>query len=159
GGAINVPGNVHEADPSLAQQKAEWNFYIDPYAAQQVLNSGVAITLVPLDVTNQVPLDMNFYKQIESWGNTAEGSFLYNLLTQNKAMLLNHLWYFWDPLAAAIAVNPSIAKIKTLPITVVQEPEIWSGATVVDRHKGRPIQVCMKVDSRKFKSLLLEMTI
>jgi purine nucleosidase len=33
---------------------AEFNFYMDPLAAQQVLNSGIPITLMPLDLTHQL---------------------------------------------------------------------------------------------------------
>ena len=49
GGAVAVPGNV-EASPN-----AEWNIYIDPEPARRVIATGIPITLVPLDATNNVP--------------------------------------------------------------------------------------------------------
>src|SRR3972149_2916080 len=48
GGAGGVPGNVTPV--------AEFNFYVDPEAAAQVLASGLPIELVPLDVTRNASL-------------------------------------------------------------------------------------------------------
>lgn len=50
GGAIDVPGN--------ATPFAEFNTWNDPEAADEVLRSGVPITLVPLDVCNPVRLGL-----------------------------------------------------------------------------------------------------
>ena len=46
GGALKVPGNI--------TPHAEFNVYNDPVAAALVLSSGVPLTLVGLDVCNQV---------------------------------------------------------------------------------------------------------
>jgi len=48
GGAVAVPGNVSPV--------AEFNFYVDPEAAAQVVSSGVPLRLLPLDVTEQLVL-------------------------------------------------------------------------------------------------------
>src|SRR5260370_20714203 len=48
GGAVAVPGNVTPA--------AEFNFFVDPEAAAQVLEAGLAVELIPLDVTRRVVL-------------------------------------------------------------------------------------------------------
>lgn len=57
-GAINVPGNlqVHGFTEQIPNKLAEWNVWIDPVAAKYVFNSGVPITLVPLDTTNRLHL-------------------------------------------------------------------------------------------------------
>src|SRR5258707_15297846 len=46
GGAVTVAGNVTPA--------AEFNFFVDPEAAAQVLEAGLAVELIPLDVTRRV---------------------------------------------------------------------------------------------------------
>jgi inosine-uridine nucleoside N-ribohydrolase len=46
GGALNEPGN--------AGPVSEFHFYCDPPAARQVLRSGAAVTLVPLDLMRKV---------------------------------------------------------------------------------------------------------
>ena len=53
GGALFVPGNVAFGGPS-DNEVAEWNIYVDPTAAQAVIDSGLTVRLVSLDGTNQV---------------------------------------------------------------------------------------------------------
>jgi inosine-uridine nucleoside N-ribohydrolase len=48
GGAVTVPGNISAA--------AEFNFFVAPDAAQVVMESGIPITLVGLDVAMKAPL-------------------------------------------------------------------------------------------------------
>ena len=63
GGAFSVPGNVHlDAHPSAAI--AEWNVYVDPVAAERVLDSAVPVTFVPLDT--QVPVDAYVVRSIRA---------------------------------------------------------------------------------------------
>jgi inosine-uridine nucleoside N-ribohydrolase len=50
GGAVHVDGNAPD------QPRAEINVWSDPVAARAVLRSGAPVTLLPLDVTNQVPV-------------------------------------------------------------------------------------------------------
>lgn len=66
GGAIDVGGN------SIRNPTAEWNIWVDPVAADEVLRSGIPITLVTLDATNQVPLHLfhlapEAFSSITSW--------------------------------------------------------------------------------------------
>ena len=57
-GALGVKGHVviPGFTDDLKNEVTDWNSYVDPLAAQQVFRSGVPITLVPLDATNEVPL-------------------------------------------------------------------------------------------------------
>lgn len=52
GGALEVGGNVWQ--PETGPLPAEWNIYIDPTAASEVLASGVEIRLTPLDATDEI---------------------------------------------------------------------------------------------------------
>lgn len=56
GGAIDVKGNITEF--------AEFNFFVDPEAAEIVLNFPVKKTIVPLDVCNKIFLTLNDFKKI-----------------------------------------------------------------------------------------------
>jgi pyrimidine-specific ribonucleoside hydrolase len=156
GGAISVPGNILDVDPAQLNKVAEWNIYFDPYAAKKVFESHVPITLVPLDVTNQANIDLEFYNKMNQRKNdTSLAAFIFKLLDRNKQMILDNNWYFWDPMAAVISSNESIAIIKTLPLSVLVKPERLSGKTVIDKEHGRPIRVCLGIDSKKFKEILL----
>ena len=67
GGAVRVGGNVivPGVTDHLKNKTAEWNIYIDPVAAQEVLNSGVPIRLIPLDATCQVVLTKSLAAQFK----------------------------------------------------------------------------------------------
>jgi hypothetical protein len=61
GGAVDVPGNVRTYNQNGT---AEWNVFWDPVAAQQMLTFGLPLTLIPLDVTNQVPVSLAFLRRL-----------------------------------------------------------------------------------------------
>lgn len=157
GGAINVAGNIKDIEPKSKNETAEWNIYIDPYAAEKVFHSGVNITLVPLDVTNTVLVDDEFYQAIKHNHQSTEANFVFDILEHNKKMLFSHIWYFWDPMAAVISIHPEIASLKTLPLSVILSPEKRSGATVIDTKNGSEIRVAMNIQSQKFKKYLILM--
>ena len=58
-GAIQVPGNVEEPE---TDGSAEWNAYADPIAFKAVLDSGINIKLIPLDITNKFPVTAGSWK-------------------------------------------------------------------------------------------------
>jgi len=154
GGAIYVPGNIDEREKN--NKVAEWNIYLDPYSAKIVFHSGIPIVLIPLDITNQVPMTKEFYMQLKHRHVTPVAKFVFQLFNQRKQYMLTHHWYFWDPLAAVIAINNNIANCKILPLTVKLIPETQSGATVVNQQYGSPIQVCLKINEKKFQSVFLQ---
>jgi pyrimidine-specific ribonucleoside hydrolase len=152
GGAINVPGNVGLY--VNGNESAEFNLYIDPLAASEVFSSGVPITLVPLDATNQVPVDMDFYNRLESEHPEPEAAFVFDVLTGNLFMIENEAYYFWDPLAAAILTDETLATIEELTICVDTTEGPTSGATHIQ--SGCPIiSVIMEVDKQRFKEYFL----
>ena len=156
GGAIHVSGNITSIVPKSTNHRAEWNIYIDPYAAEKVFHSGVPITLIPLDVTDQVHIDESIYKAFKQRPLTPAAQLIYQLLIHNHQMIIDKTWFFWDPMAAVIASNEEIATIKTLPLSVSLQPESTSGATIIDKQYGAPIRVCTAIDSKRFKNRLLQ---
>jgi pyrimidine-specific ribonucleoside hydrolase len=50
--AVKVPGNVYDESLGFDNRPAEWVIHADPLAAHMVFESGVPITLVPLNATN-----------------------------------------------------------------------------------------------------------
>jgi pyrimidine-specific ribonucleoside hydrolase len=155
GGAVNVSGNLPEVDKTIKNTVAEWNIYIDPLAADKVFKQNIPIVLVSLDVTNQLPIDMVFYQRLKKKHTTPEANYVFALLNNNMKILETHEWYFWDPLAAVIATDESIANFKTYPLKIELTPEERSGATRIDA-QGNNVSVVIKADADKFKDMLLD---
>ena len=117
GGAFSVPGNVHlDAHPNAAI--AEWNMYVDPVAAERVLDSAVPVTFVPLD--SQVPVDAYVVRSIARNARTASGRIVAQLLTSDP-FFVSDQFFFWDPLAAAAAVQPSLFTTRVAHVSVVTD--------------------------------------
>lgn len=153
GGSIKVPGNILAVDPKANNVLAEWNVYLDPLAADQVFRSGIPIVLVPLDVTNQVPLNQEFLQEAKKIHPTPTGIYLKKLLQEKFSHQID--WYFWDPLAAVIAINETLCDFETMRLKVVLSPEEQSGSLKITQN-GYPVRVCMKINKKAFQQQLLQ---
>jgi len=118
GGAVDVDGSM----VSEANSAAEWNIYCDPHAARLVFESGVPITLVPLDATNEMPVTPEFVKQLDAKKTTPEAEFVAKLLANNADSIASGSYYFWDPLAAVVMSDPSLVTLTPRDVTVIDIP-------------------------------------
>lgn len=155
GGAVDVPGNVHAADPSIPNVVSEWNVYLDPVSADVVFRSGAPVTLVPLDATRFVPVTEEFYTRILKNRLTPSANFIYEALTQDFAFLESGAFYFWDPTAAVLATHPDIGESRDMTLAVHTEDDDRSGQ-LLDTDDGSEIEVCFEVDGPSFDDLFLE---
>ncbi|WP_238584429.1 nucleoside hydrolase [Legionella gratiana] len=155
GGAVESTGNLVEVDQTIKNTTAEWNIYVDPEAADKVFRSGVPITLVGLDVTNQVPVTQAFYQKLKQNQNNLANQFFYELFHRNEAEIIEHKWYFWDVLSAVVAYDDSIVKASNKKLRVLLSPEEQAGTTVVDK-KGSTIRVCTAVDKERLENVLMD---
>jgi inosine-uridine nucleoside N-ribohydrolase len=155
GGAVGVPGNVFESSVSTEGGVAEWNIYCDPLAARRVFHSGVPITLVPLDATNQVPVTQEFYRKMEENHTTPEANFVLEVLKRSLDYLPTGRMFFWDPLAAAVLTDPSMATFEQTKLTVIASEGSENGRTA-ESPTGACIQVCTGVDGARFEELFLD---
>lgn len=149
GGAIHAPGNLNEAPPAK-NQTAEWNIYIDPYAADIVLSAKIPVILIPLDITNKMPIDWAFYQKLKPQQHAA-ANFIYELFKHNEAVIKRKQWYFWDPLAAMLVTDESSATCKNQPIKI----QIDTGAMILNKKIGNLVRVCENADKKYFETLLL----
>jgi purine nucleosidase len=155
GGAVRVPGNV--------TPYTEFNLYVDPLAAKVVFESGLPITLVPLDVTHQVflsprviearvrPLHNPFSQfVIEATGYDSRGrSFRGG----------SEVFHLHDPLAVGVVIDPNLVRKERLSISVETragerygQTSEYSGNRASDDQK---LEVCLGVKSEKFLELFL----
>jgi len=154
GGAVNVPGNLQVPGVDLDNRVAEWNMYVDPHAAAVVLDSGAPITLVPLDATNRAPLNMDFYRRLGADRTTPEADFVYQALTQMQDFINSGGYYFWDPLAAAIATDEALATVEPQTLTVIEQEGSESGRTL-GSGEGSTVLVCTEADAAAFEEVFL----
>ncbi len=117
GGNVFVPGNIgsnpYPSIDHLLNQTAEWNIWTDIMAAEIVFESGLDIALIPLDATNSVPISQEYvdrYKKEAGEKDSLAGGFVaWNFnLPFIKIWLEEDRFYFWDTLAAGVAMDTSM---------------------------------------------------
>lgn len=157
GGAVDVPGNVGVSHAGIDNNVADWNIYVDPRAAAIVFQSGLPITLVPLDATNHVPVTPDFVDRLNRNRETPEASFIFEVLseTQYHDFVQDGGYYFWDTLSAAILTENALAAFETRNLTVIEEEGNQSGRTLAGE-SGAPIRVAVGADTERFEQLLLD---
>jgi inosine-uridine nucleoside N-ribohydrolase len=144
GGAVDTSGNV-DAAPG-----AEWNLYIDPESVRAVFESGVPVTLVGLDATNSVPGSPVTYVRLEQSAATDTGEVVRQLWDANFDLITSPGWFFWDELAAVVAVDETVATISERALTVDDD-----GATLPD-DDGVVVRVATSADPEAFEQRFLE---
>jgi inosine-uridine nucleoside N-ribohydrolase len=124
GGAVTVPGNVAFAGPA-DNEVAEWNIYVDPTAAQAVIDSGVPVRLVSLDGTSQVPVTPEYAKRVREEA-TGPGALVLVELFDELPFMTDGTYYLWDPLAAALAAGYPLGSFRPARVDVeeTEGPEV-----------------------------------
>ncbi|XP_057771880.1 nucleoside hydrolase 3-like [Salvia miltiorrhiza] len=88
---------------------AEFNMFADPFAAYQVIHSGIPVTLVPLDATNTIPMSVNFYEEFEKNQHTFEAQYCFKSLQMNRYMRQDDYFFkdysMWDSFLAGVATS------------------------------------------------------
>jgi pyrimidine-specific ribonucleoside hydrolase len=103
GGALFVPGNVGFGGPP-DNEVAEWNIYVDPTAAQAVIDSGLTVRLISLDGTNQAPVTQEFAQRVQQEA-TGPGAVVLAELLAGHPFMTDGTYFLWDPLAAAMGAG------------------------------------------------------
>ena len=127
GGGFFEGGNITPA--------AEFNIYVDPEAAKIVLESGLKITMLPLDVTHKTLVQRNFLEKLRRSG-------------KNSAIQAAKLLDFFerydvekygsqggplhDPNVIVYLLNPAIYNGRLVNVEVEVNSELTRGMTVVD---------------------------
>src|SRR5699024_10713056 len=141
---------------------AEYNFWVDPHAAEILFSSGIEVTLVGLDVPHQMVLTPNL-RELINQSNTELSHYRCNITEfyvdfhwqQERTLgcVIN------DPLAVATLIDPSLVQTKAAHVDIVTEGKA-EGQSLVDFggvwSDGKTnAKVCMDVDARKFFELFL----
>jgi len=128
GGALYVPGNLVCCGAPLDNKVAEWNIYVDPRAAQVLVDSGISPRFVSLDGTNQVPVTTAYGARVLA----AEGGPALRLvqeLFRANPFMIEGSFYLWDPLAAQVAAGYAVGTFSPAAIKVEETEGPESGFT------------------------------
>ncbi|KAJ1262846.1 hypothetical protein BS78_09G140700 [Paspalum vaginatum] len=72
---------------------AEFNIFGDPFSAYQVFHSGIPITLVPLDATNTIPINKEFFYEFQRQQSTYEAQYCFKALKMARDTWFNDQFY------------------------------------------------------------------
>lgn len=147
----------HPGIHGISSPMADANFWNDPEAAQIVLRSGAPITLVGMDVTMKVLLTGEMRKTI------AARSPLGATLMQIAQFYVDAYARMYpgfdgcglhDPLAVAIAEDPSLARTERMCVDIELAGTRTRGQAIADRRRTseplRNADVCVEVDTAEF---------
>lgn len=151
GGAIRVPGNISPL--------AEYNLYVDPEAAAEVVASGARLRLVPLDVTLQVALLRSELRRLAQERDSAVFQFVREITVlcmdaHQKFLGLDGI-HLHDPAAVAAALDPTLFTWEPVRISV-RTGEAERGRTLATADTTSPVAVATAVDAKRFLSLFTE---
>ncbi len=142
-GAINVPGNISESPEipkELLNEKAEWNVFADPEAADWIFkNTEFPILLYPLDLSNQTT-PQAFLKVL-----LQEKSTIYSTFAEQCYQIVQPIedYRMWNVTATAGVLFPDLfdPPIKDKLRVTVCGKEMGS---IVRDPKGREVSIFMK---------------
>lgn len=152
GGVFTGYGNTTEF--------TEFNIFVDPEAADFILNNGVRVKFVPLDLTERLFIPRGILNSLlRSSAKTNQK--LTRLLQKALHFYVRYHrendkldgCYLHDPVAMAVAVNPAWFRFIDSSVSVETKGELTSGMTVADFRKVRRrgnSEVAVSFDARKF---------
>jgi len=153
GGAIEL-GNWTPA--------AEFNILVDPEAAEIVMNSGIKLTMIGLEVTHQAWLDESNAQALRGKGKCED--FVAELLDHFVAF--HQVRFGWpgapihDAVTIAHLIDPSLLTTIVTNVTVETSSQLTLGRTVVDVYgvTDRPANVTVGtgIDRSRFVTLLMQ---
>lgn len=128
GGAIEVAGNKNRV--------AEFNIFVDPEAAEIVMQSSIAKTLVPLDACNHVQMPLADFEKIN------DGELRTLLIDMVRPYIANlskdagiEAALMYDPLTVFYLLQPESCTTKPYNLQIETTSELTRGMTVADRRR------------------------
>lgn len=130
GGTLAGPGNVTAA--------AEFNVYCDAESAQAVFRSPITKTVIPIDLTSRVVLDMDVLEKLPDEGSK-RGALLRKLLPGAFRAYRQQLGlegiHLHDTVAVVAALRPELFTTERMHGDVETEGTLTYGVTVFDRRR------------------------
>lgn len=148
GGAVNVPGNIPP------KNIAEYNFRLDPEAANTVLGSRIPILLVSLDTTRFVPASEPLFSFTNNKSQSRAGKIMQSIIKNNQGDFQN----YYDPLAAGILIDPGIVGSSTQYALGVSTNRFSKGKVFIRNNVTKNVSVPIRIDKKTFYRLLKQLS-
>jgi inosine-uridine nucleoside N-ribohydrolase len=139
GGAYFTPGNVTKS--------AEFNIYVDPDAANQVFSAPWNdITAIGLDVSHQTAITQSIWDGIPQDAQGA-AALIRKIAGRTFTTRVRSGFFLHDPLALAVALDPTLVSGRRYAITVSTNGEVRGQTTVIE---GGTVLVATEVEAERF---------
>ena len=157
GGAFRVPGNTGPV--------AEFNYFVDPDAAELVLNGHLPVTVIPLDVTEQCVLLADELRHVARRRANPLGSWFVRVtsfyMRYHRKTEGFEGGYLHDPLAVAVAIDPTFVTTLRAEVHVECRSPLTRGMTVSNfslpaRRVPSHVEVAVAVDRQRFLTFFFE---
>lgn len=153
GGTIGVRGTQ--------TRWSEFNWWGDPEAVEVVLNAGLDIRLVPLDVTRRIVVPGDAVRALREAGQTDDdarfwGDALGFYMDFHRGYEGLDGCVVNDPLAVALAADVSLATWRDMRIGVSVSDDDRRGAIVLDANGGAPARVATTVRAGDVLTLITQ---
>jgi purine nucleosidase len=161
-------GGVYLEQTNVAAMPGEYNFWCDPDAAQAVVESGVQLRLVGLDVTRRVRLtraDADAIAELGAFGRLAGEATKDWIAFQERVKPREELEQgscaLHDPLAVAVVTRPDLVTWRDAHVAVETEGRFTRGVAVADllmwQDPPSPnCRIATEVDAEAFLALFHE---
>lgn len=143
-------------------QQPEYNIYRDRIASEIVFRSGVPITGVGLDVTTRCKLKAEDIERLKAAGHPSS-AFLMRLIDLWRENPVNRYPTLHDPLAVAVAMQPSLVETQLGRVQVETASPMLYGLTLFTPAERLPkdapapnTAVARNVDVERFVKLFLD---
>lgn len=152
GGAFDEPGNTTDL--------AEFNAFVDPDAAAIVFNSGIPMTIFPLDVTHKAILPPEAVERLRSVGSVVTTACAGMIDFYGTYDIDKYGWIgaaMHDPTVIAYLIDPTLFTGRQLSVAIDHSDAASLGNTFVRADGSEPnATVMFDIDADRFFELVVE---
>ena len=160
GGQVDTVGNAFT-------DAGEFNWWFDAEAVKVVLRADIPHVVVPLDVTNTVPLTRELFGRVT--GNPARQTIITRLFEDNFSSFFgdappSYLPYIYDTIALAVLLDPSLAtdvRVRYLDINTnadnVDYGKVTGFYANLPTKLLQPVRVVFHIDIARFENLYVDL--
>lgn len=148
-GAFLADGNVVAPDHDGS---AEWNIFVDPAAASDILNSGIQIMLFPLDAISLLPVDNYFMYNLGENKHRQLSNLVYQII-ENDYIHKTHL-YLNSLLPIVYLAKPEIFELESKSIKIEQRGT--SKGNIYRTSLGQRIKHVTRIEEEEYSEFLIQ---